>query len=82
MKKTRERLRHQLRTLDQAIPGLLHGSSGDAGFWSAFTHKANDIQSQACPDDQDWVAEQLDAILQQYAMAMPLAILRSDCLAA
>jgi hypothetical protein len=60
----------------------MEGSVGDAGFWSAFTYKADDIQGQACLADQDWVAEQLDAILQQHAMAMPLAILRSDCLAA
>ena len=82
MKKTRERLRHLLRLLEDAIPGLMEGSTGDAGFWSAFTYKAMNIQGQACPADQDWVAQQLDAMLQQYAMTMPLAILRSDCLAA
>jgi hypothetical protein len=82
MTKTREQLRHLLHVLDDAMPGLMEDNPDRTGLWSAFTYVANDIHSQTCTDDHEWVTEQLDAIQRYHGMATPTTGRRTHSMAA
>lgn len=60
----RDQLQIQINRLVLQMPRLKRENPDPADFWPAFAGLADDVLDQASPDDHDWAAATIEAMLE------------------